>query len=146
MMHLSTLLSLTATALLTSAKPQFIPPVVATALAVAPVPSAVAAVVGSAVAAVPAAANNASADSIPSLNIPPDQLSDNIFAVIAILGVVLNLLNSAGFADTDVQSVKVGNIGNVDLPISAMSDFSGLGYNVTALIDLCTPLLSTDSA
>ena len=141
-MHLFTLLSLTSTALLASANPQFIPPVVATALAAAPVPSAVAAVVGSAVAAVPPP-NSTSADSIPGLDIPLDQLSDNILAAIAILDVVLTLLNSAEFADTDAQSVKVGN---VDLPIPGVSDLSGLGYTITALIDLCTPLLSTDSA
>ncbi|KAL9071671.1 MAG: hypothetical protein Q9161_004096 [Pseudevernia consocians] len=157
-MHLFTLLSLAATALLASANPQVFPPlfpsifpagpavgsIVSTALATAPVPSAVAPVLASAVAAAPAVPNNASVDSIPGLDAPPAQLFDNILAAIAILDLVLTLLNSSGLAET--QSVKIRDL---DLPISGLADLTGLeasgslGYTITTLTSLAVPLLST---
>ncbi|KAF6236681.1 hypothetical protein HO173_004972 [Letharia columbiana] len=155
-MHLFTLVSLAATALTASANPALFPPllpsffpagptvgsIVSTALAAAPIPSAVAPVVASAVAAVPATPNNASADSIPGLDIPPTELFDNILAAIAILDVVLTLLNSSGLADT--QSVKIRDL---DLPTSGLTGLlevgGSLGYTITTVTDLAIPLLST---
>ena len=158
-MHLSNPISLIATAFLASANPQGFPPlslpiapagpvvgsIVSTALASVPIPSAVAPVVASAVAAVPAAPNNANADSIPGLGIPPDQLYDSILAAFAILNVVLTLLNLSKFADSDNQNVKNSDL---DLPIPGLSDLlsgGSLGYTITTLVDSIIPLLNTIS-
>ncbi|KAL9135424.1 MAG: hypothetical protein Q9175_003396 [Cornicularia normoerica] len=126
-MHLSTLFSLAATALLASANPALFPPlfpsvlpagdamgsIVSTALATAPIPSAVGPAVASAVAAAPAIPNNTSADSVPGLDAPPAKLFDNIMAGIVILDVVLTLFNSTGLRDA--QNVKIRDL---DLPDS----------------------------
>lgn len=158
-MHLPTLLSLAATALLTSANPQFLPPlfppklpagpavgsIVSTALATAPLPSAVAPVVASAVAAAPTVPNTASTDSIPGLDIPPDELFDNILAAISILDVVLTLLNSSGLADD--QAVKIRDL---DLPVSGLAGIADLGASgslgstITVLMGLAVNLLTLD--
>ena len=157
-MHLFTLLSLAATALLASANPQIFPPflppilpagpavgsIVSTALATAPIPSAVATVVASAVAAAPTVHNNASVDSIPGLDAPPAKLFDNILAAIALLDVALTLLNSSGLAEP--PSVKIRDLG---LGISGLTDLAGLeasgslGSTITTVVGLAIPLLNT---
>ena len=169
-MHLRILLSLAATALHASAKPQLlasvlpagpratapidsaVAPVIASAVAVAatvataPISSAVAPIVASAVAAAESVAKNATADSISGLDISPDQLFDNILTAIAILDVILTLLGSSELADD--QNAKIDNL---NLSASGLAGLANpgssgsLGSTITSLTALVCPLLSTSA-